>query len=130
MASEGEIYLGPTGSESLVSNFAREVVRSFEPFGRRGRTANGKYKEDIASRKYTFRIPYEYIDQTTLTLLYTKYSLDVPMNLRMYISDIAFFTNFDGNCPVVKMTEFSSTDFITGRATKIYKDTAITFIEM
>lgn len=130
MSSEGEIYLGPTGSESLISNYAKEVKRDFEEIGRSGRTAGGRFKSDIGSRKYTFTIPFEHIDQTALDLLYTKYKLDTPMNLRMYITDSTFFLNFDDACPIVKMQSFSSTDFRTGFSTKLYKGPSVVFIEI
>jgi len=130
MASEGQIYLGPTGDEELISNYAKEVERTFEEFGRSDRTFGGTLKTDITSRKYTFRIPFDIIDTSTLAIVYEKYELDTPLNLRMYLSASTYFTNFDGNCPVVLMSPFSSTDFIIGRTTKIYKNTSLEFIEV
>lgn len=130
MASEGEIYLGPTGDEELISNYAKEVLREIEEIGRSGRTASGRLVVDIAARKYTFTILYEYIDSVALALIYEKYSLDQGLNLRMYITDTTYFTNFDGECPVVRMKPFHSTDFLTGRSTKIYKGAPIVFEEI
>lgn len=121
MASEGEIYLGPTGDEELISSFAREVKRVPREIGRVDETADGSLQSDIINKKYTFTIPYEYIDQTALNLLYDRYDLNVAMNLRIYITDVAWFTNFEGNVPSVKMEPFASTDFIVGKTTKLYK---------
>lgn len=130
MAVEGEIYLGPTGSEELISGYANEVQRSFVEIGRSDTTADGSLKTDIISRKYRFVIPNNVVNQTVLDLLYTQYELDQEMNLRIYITDVSWFTNFDGNVPVVKMMPFPSTDFITGKTTKIYKDVPLTFQEV
>lgn len=130
MASEGQIYLGPTGDEELISNYAKEVERTFEEFGRSGRTFGGVLKRSVTSRKYTFRIPFDIIDAASLAIIYEKYELDTPLNLRMYLSASTYFTNFDGNCPVVLMEPFASTDFITGRSTKIYKNTSLVFVEV
>lgn len=130
MAVEGEIYLGPDSDEELISNGAKEVVRSFEEIGRSGRTAGGVFKSDISSRKYTFTIPYEILDQDALDTLYERYELDEEMNLRMYITDSTYFLNFYDECPVVRMMPFAHTDFITGRATKLYKGVDLTFMEV
>lgn len=130
MATEGEIYLGVTGDEDLISNYAKEVERSFEEIGRSGRTLGGVYKSDIRSRKYTFKIRFDYIDQTALNLIYTKYSSDAEMNLRMYITDTTYFTNFSSVVPVVRMVPFSSTDFMKNLSSKIYKNSHLTFLEV
>lgn len=130
MAFEGEIYLGITGDEDLISTHAKDVVRDFEEFGRSERTFSGVLKTDITSRKYTFKINYEYINSTVLSTIYEKYGLNVGLNLRMYITDSDYFTNFDGNCPVVRIRPFGSTDFLTGRTTKLYRDAPITFVEV
>jgi hypothetical protein len=130
MAKEGEIYLGVDSDEDLISTYAKEVVREFEEFGRSERTFGGTLKTDITSRKYKFIIQYEYIDQTALSLVYEKYNLDEGLNLRMYITDSTWFTNFDSNCPVVRIAPFKSTDFLTGRSTKIYKGDSIVFVEI
>lgn len=130
MAKEGEIYLGVDSDEDLISTYAKEVVREFEEFGRSERTFGGTLKTDITSRKYTFTIQYEYIDQTALSLVYEKYNLDEGLNLRMYITGSTWFTNFSGNCPIVRIAPFKSTDFLTGRSTKIYKGDSIVFVEI
>lgn len=130
MALEGEIYLGPSGDEELISSFAKEVTRSFIELGRSQRTSGGTLKTNITARKYTFYIPFDIIDASTLAIVYEKYELDAPLNLRMYLSASTYFKNFSGNCPVVKLNPFPSTDFITGRTTKIYKDTSLEFVEI
>jgi len=133
MAAEGEIYLGPYGIESeevLISTYAKEVTRSFEEFGRSERTYGGVLKTDITSRKYTFTIAYEYIDQNTLNDIYDNYIQNIPLVLKMYITDLTYFTNFDSECPIVKMQPFSFVDFRTGFATKIYKSLSLSFVEI
>lgn len=130
MASEGQIYLGPTGDEELISNYAKEVERTIREQGRSDTVFGGGLKTDITSRKYTFRIPFDIIDAASLAIVYEKYELYAPLNLRMYLSASTYFTNFDGNCPVVKMEPFATTDFITGRTSKIYKNMTLTFLEI
>jgi len=130
MTTEGEIYLGVTGDEDLISTHAKNVVREFENFGRSERTFGGRLKEDVTSRKYTFTINWEYIDSSTLETILEKQALNADLNLRMYISDSTYFTNFDGDCPVVRISPFASTDFITRRTTKIYRDVPIKFVEV
>lgn len=131
MALEGEIYIGASGEiESLISTHAKEVIREFEEIGRWERTFDGTMYVDITSRKYTFTIQYDYIDTTVLNTIYTKYGLDEPLYLKMYITDTTYFTNFDGNCPLVRIKPFQTTDFLTGRTTKLYKNAPITFVEV
>jgi hypothetical protein len=105
-------------------------VREFENFGRSERTFGGRLKEDVTSRKYTFTINWEYIDSATLTTILEKQALNADLNLRMYIADSTYFTNFDGNCPVVRIRPFSTTDFMPARSKKLYRDTPITFAEV
>lgn len=128
--AEGDIYLGVTGDEELISTYAKEVVREFEEFGRSERTFGGVLKTDVTSKKYTFTINYEYINATVLDTILEKYGENVGLNLRMYISDSTYFTNFDGACPVVRIRPFRTTDFLTGRTTKIYRDAPIVFVEV
>jgi len=130
MTVEGEIYLGVTGNEELISTYAKEVVREYENFGRAEYTFGGRFKEDVTSRKYTFRINYEYINAEVLETILEKQGLNADLNLRMYLSNSVYFTNFDGNCPVVRVRPFSTTDFLTGRTTKIYRGSVIEFIEV
>jgi hypothetical protein len=130
MTIEGEIYLGITDDEDLISTRAKDVVREFENFGRSQRTFGGRLKEDVTSRKYTFTINWQYIDSATLDIILEKQALNADLNLRMYITDSTYFTNFDGNCPIVRIRPFSTTDFITGRTTKIYRDAPIVFVEV
>jgi len=130
MSKEGEIYLGVTGSETLISTYAKEVQRDFEEFGRSWRTSGCTLKTQIMSRKYTFTINNDYIDLTTLNVIYQKCELDQPLNLKMYMTDIDYFLNFNGACPVVKMRPFSSTDFLCGKSTKIFKNVPIVFEEI
>ena len=133
MAAEGEIYLYPEGVESdavLISTYAREVQRSFERFGSSDRTLDGSLKRDTTSLKYTFTISYEYIDQDTLDLIYTDYSPDTRMQLKMYITDSTWFTNFDSEIPVVVIEPFSFIDFRTGFTTKVYKNLSLVFTEV
>jgi hypothetical protein len=128
--AEGDIYLGATGDEDLISNHAKEVIREFEEFGRSERTFGGRLKKDITSRKYTFTINYDYIDSAVLATIYEKYGLSADLNLRMYIGESTFFTNFDGNCPVVRINPFGSTDFLTGKTIKLYKNCPVVFVEV
>jgi len=131
MAIEGEIYLGAAGeTESLISTHAKEVLREFEETGRRNRTFDGTLYVDVTSRKYTFTIQYDYIDTVVLSTIYTKHALNTPLYLRMYISNTEYFKNFDGDCPRVRISQFSTTDFLTGKATKLYKNAPITFVEV
>lgn len=130
MSLEGEIYLGITGDEDLISTHAKDVVRDFENLGRAERTFGGRFKEDVTSRKYTFKINWEYINSITLGIILEKQALNADLNLRMYITDSDYFLNFDGNCPVVRIRPFGTTDFITGKTTKIYRDAPITFVEV
>lgn len=130
MAKEGEIYLGIDSDEDLISNYAKEVIRDFEEIGRSERTFGGTLKTDIISMKYTFTIQYDYIDSDALSIIYEKYGLNQGLNLRMYITDSTWFTNFDGNCPIVRIKSFSSTDFLTGKTSKIYKNMPVVFVEI
>lgn len=133
MAAEGEIYLYPEGVESdavLISTYAKEVQRKIEVFGSSDRTLDGSLKRDTMAQKYTFTISYDYIDQDTLNLIYSSYSPDERMELKMYITDSTWFTNFDSEIPVVVIAPFSFIDFRTGFTTKIYKNLSIDFIEV
>lgn len=129
MATRGEIYLGPTGDEVLISNHVNKIQRSFEEFGRSDRTFGGALKEDITSRKYTFTILNNYVDQDALDLIYERHSIDDPMNLRMWLTEISFFKNFDGRVPVVRLMPFPSTAFPNGE-TILYDDVVLTFVEV
>lgn len=133
MAAEGEVYLYPEGVESdavLISTFAREIVKDYERFGSSDRTLTGDLKRDTTAKKYTFTINYEHIDQATLDLIYAESDPDQRLQLKMYITNSTWFTNFDGNIPVVVMDPFSYTDFRCGFETKIYKNLSLTFIEV
>jgi len=128
--AEGDIYLGIDSDEDLISTHAKEVTREFEEIGRTGRTASGRLVKDIVSRKYKFSILYEYINQAVFDVIMEKYGFNEGLNLRMYISESDFFTNFDGNCPIVRILPFATTDFITGRSTKLYRGSSIIFEEV
>lgn len=130
MPQEGEIYLGVDSDEDLISNYVKTVRRSYEKFGKSGRTYSGRFREDVTTKKYTFQVRYEYITAETLALIYEKCGNDEEVNLRMYISDSDFFLNFEGECPVVKLEPFESTDFLTGRPDKIYENVTLTFFEV
>lgn len=128
--AEGDIYLGIDSDEDLISTHAKEVLREFEEIGRSGRTASGRLVKDIVSRKYKFSILYGYINQAVFNIIIEKYGLDEGLNLRMYISESEWFTNFDGNCPVVRILPFGTTDFMPGRSTKLYRGSSIVFEEV
>jgi len=128
--AEGDVYLGITGDEDLISTYAKDIVREYENFGRSERTFGGVLKEDVTSRKYTFTINYDYVDSSTLGIIIEKMELNVGLNLRMYITESDYFTNFAGNCPIVRVRPFRTTDFITGRTSKIYRDLSVVFVEV
>lgn len=133
MAVEGEVYLYPEGVESeavLISTFAREVQKGYERFGSSDRTLTGDLKRDTTAKKYTFTISYEHIDQATLDLIYANSDPDQRLELKMYITNSTWFTNFNDEIPVVVMDPFSYTDFRCGFATKIYKSLSLTFLEV
>lgn len=129
MATRGEVYLGPPGDEILISTNANEIKRRFEEFGSSDRTLTGDLKTDITSRKYTFEISNNLVDQTALDIIYERYLIDEDMNLRIYLTDTSFFKNFDGVVPVVRILPFSSVDFPNGPV-KMYRDVILTFIEV
>ena len=129
MASMGEIYLGPSGDEVLISMHANEIRREPEEGGRSERAYNGGLKTDITWLKYTFKISNNWVYQDTLDTLYERHAIDDPMNLRIWLSDTVFFKNFNGNCPIVRLLPFSSVDFPNGTV-KRYKDVTLTFVEI
>lgn len=104
MAANGEIYLGPSGSEVLLSPFGRKLRIIPEALGRSDRTAGGKLVTDLIAVKYKFEMPYEMIDGTALTTILTLYDLHESLTLLIYTSPTTYFLSDTGSAPIVKMS--------------------------
>jgi hypothetical protein len=107
MAANGDIYIGPTGNEILLSPFGRELNIIPREIKKTGETAGGILKIDIQRVKYRFELPYNLIDGDTLATLLTMQKLHSKLNLKIYYSPTTWFLNDTGAIPVVYMNPIS-----------------------
>jgi hypothetical protein len=103
VASKGEIYLGPSGSETLITAFGRRLIIIPEEISRSDRTASGRLVKDIVAVKYRFEMPYSAIDGDNLQDLLDCYDLKSELSLLIYLTDTTTFLNDEGETPVVLM---------------------------
>lgn len=101
MAVNGDIYLGPSGAEILVSPFGRSLRIIPKEFGRADSTLVGAYKKDIVGIKYTFEMPFSLIDGDALTTLLNLYDGEAEYSLLIYLSDSETLLNYAGSTPTV-----------------------------
>lgn len=86
MAS-GDIYLGASGSQVLLSAFGRKYTERITEFARTERTANGRLTKDIYADKREFTLDYELIDGDDLDALKTIYDLNTELLLTIHEDD-------------------------------------------
>jgi len=76
-----DIYLGESGSEVLLSAFAREFTQRRIEVSREDRTASGRLVKDIRAIKLGFSISYDMISHTDLTVIADLYDLEDELSL-------------------------------------------------
>lgn len=90
----GEIYLGTTGSEALLTAYDRKFTKKLIELSRSERTADGTNVTDIIATKYQFSLSYETIDETYLDYFELLYNLHEMLSLIVYSSDTEYNTYF------------------------------------
>lgn len=76
-----DIKLGESGSEYLLSAYAREFTEGMVAVTREGRTASGRLVRDVTATKRKFTLAYELISQDDLDTFGTLYALDDELSL-------------------------------------------------
>jgi hypothetical protein len=84
MSQKGDIYLGPSGTETLLSPFGRKLRISDVILAREERTASGRLVRDIIATKKKFTLSYEMIDGDELDMLIALYEANGEMSLLLY----------------------------------------------
>jgi hypothetical protein len=84
MSQKGDTYLGPSGSETLLSPFGRKLRISDVILAREERTASGRLVRDIIATKKKFTLTYEMIDGDELDVLIGLYEANGEMSLLLY----------------------------------------------
>ena len=129
MAANGEIYLGPAGSEILLSPYGRKLRIIPEEISRSDRTAGGKLVTDIITIKYRFELPYEMIDGDALDTILTLYGLHQSLTLLIYFSPSTYFKGESGSAPIVKMSPIQRERLVM-LGNGIWSDTSLTLEEI
>lgn len=83
----GEIYLGLTGAEALLTAYDRKFSKKTIELSRSERTADGTLVTDIIAIKYQFNLSYETIDESHLDYFELLYNLQQDLSLIVYSSD-------------------------------------------
>jgi len=78
-----DIYLGPSGSERLLSMFGRKFNISPIELKREDRTADGTLVQDIYAKKNVFTLNYSIMDQSTLDDFQDLYDLETSLSLKV-----------------------------------------------
>jgi len=81
--SLNDIYLGPSGNETLLSAAGRKFSRSPIEIAREDRTASGRAVKDIVALKWKFTLQYELIDNADLVTLQGLYDLKSALSLKV-----------------------------------------------
>lgn len=84
MANKGDIYLGTSGSESLMSPYARKLSIEDEQISREGRTYSGRLVRDIITTKKNIKLQYDLIGGNDLATYLSLYNLDSELSLQIY----------------------------------------------
>lgn len=84
--ANGDIYLGESGSEELLSPFGRKLsIKDTYPIIREGRTSNGRYVRDIGGiKKKQFIIEYSEIDGSDLETILDIEDIQDELSLLIY----------------------------------------------
>ena len=81
MSVRGDIYLGASGSEILVSPFGRRFTKTPIESTREERTTGGTLKKDVMYIKHDFSLNYSIITGTALAEFQTIFDLDSELSL-------------------------------------------------
>ena len=81
MALKNDIYLGPSGAETLLSPLGRKFSQGYMEFARADRTASGRGVKDISAQKRKFTLAYDVIDNAQLETLKTYFELQATLSL-------------------------------------------------
>lgn len=103
MAQNGDIYLGPAGSEILLSPFGRKLRIIPREIERTGLTASGRLVSDLIALKHDFEMPYSMIDGDVLTTVLNLFNMHISLTLLIYTSPTAYFLSDTGFAPIVKL---------------------------
>jgi hypothetical protein len=87
MSQKGDIYLGPAGTETLLSPYGRKLRITPVKLSKSERTASGRLVEDIIVTKHKFIITYEMIDGDKLQELIDLYDAGGEKSLLLYMDN-------------------------------------------
>lgn len=90
--SIGEIYLGLSGYEQLLSAYDRTFTQKRLEISREERTADGTLVIDYIRMIYIFTLSYESIDNQLLNFFETMYFQHVPLSLKVFYSETSSST--------------------------------------
>jgi hypothetical protein len=96
MSKKGDIYLGLSGSESLMSPFGRRLSIVDEEIGREQRTSSGRLVRDIVAVKKKITLAYETIDGSDLETYLDLYDLESELSILIYHTDVPTTTDDEG----------------------------------
>lgn len=106
MARPGDIYIGISGSEVLVSPGGRKFTRRIVEGAREERSVNGRRVKDILWRKWEFALEYTIIDGTSLR------EFDMLWNMQSDLSFIWYDADNVENSHTVQMDPYDSTRLV------------------
>jgi hypothetical protein len=86
MSKPGDIYLGESGSEILLSPFGRSFSRGIIELNRETRTASGRLVRDVITTKNKFTISYSLIGGLDLQNIRELYEIQDELSLIIYNS--------------------------------------------
>lgn len=84
MSQKGDIYLGPAGTETLLTPFGRTLTITDTELSRGERTASGRLVKDVIATKKKFKLVYDAIDGDELENIIDLYEANDVMNLLLY----------------------------------------------
>lgn len=84
MAKAGDIYLGLSGLQNLITPIGRTLTVSNTELARQERTASGKLVKDIIAVKKKITLDYELISSENLSFFLDLYDLNDELVITLY----------------------------------------------
>ena len=97
MSNKGDIYIGPLGTETLITPFGRKLRIADTENSRSERTASGRLVKDIISVKKKITLTFSEIDADDLTTLIDLYDLHEELSILIYHTDVPTTTSDESN---------------------------------
>lgn len=88
---KGDIYLGTSGHEILLTPFGRTSTIEIIELSRQERTSSGRLVKDITAIKHKFTIKYSLIDESELNKILALYNVLDALSL-IYFTETGTYT--------------------------------------